>query len=55
MYNVAESPSNKRKPRRKPRSKLMEQFPSYMQEAFFGKELLEPAKHSVSSTGKPNL
>lgn len=30
----------------------MEQFPSYMQEAFFGKELLEPAKPSVSSTGK---
>ncbi|XP_026321911.1 uncharacterized protein LOC113231673 isoform X2 [Hyposmocoma kahamanoa] len=49
-----ESPSNKRKPRRKPRSKLMEQFPSYMQEAFFGKELLEPAKPSVSSTGNPS-
>ncbi|CAG4991481.1 unnamed protein product [Parnassius apollo] len=46
-----ESPSNKRKPRRKPRSKLMEQFPSYMQEAFFGKELLEPVKPAVSSTG----
>ncbi|KAF9417774.1 hypothetical protein HW555_005188, partial [Spodoptera exigua] len=45
-----ESPSNKRKPRRKPRSKLMEQFPSYMQEAFFGKELLEPTKAAVSST-----
>ncbi|KAH9645993.1 hypothetical protein HF086_008801 [Spodoptera exigua] len=49
-----ESPSNKRKPRRKPRSKLMEQFPSYMQEAFFGKELLEPTKAAVSSTaGNP--
>ncbi|XP_047528678.1 histone-lysine N-methyltransferase 2C-like [Vanessa atalanta] len=45
-----ESPSNKRKPRRKPRSKLMEQFPSYMQEAFFGKDLLEPTKPAVSST-----
>ncbi|XP_059056838.1 histone-lysine N-methyltransferase 2C-like [Achroia grisella] len=49
-----ESPSNKRKPRRKPRSKLMEQFPSYMQEAFFGKELLEPTKPAVSSTGNPS-
>ncbi|XP_063376990.1 histone-lysine N-methyltransferase 2C-like [Cydia fagiglandana] len=49
-----ESPGNKRKPRRKPRSKLMEQFPSYMQEAFFGKELLEPAKPAVSSTGNPS-
>ncbi|XP_075971400.1 uncharacterized protein LOC142973507 isoform X2 [Anticarsia gemmatalis] len=47
-----ESPSNKRKPRRKPRSKLMEQFPSYMQEAFFGKDLLEPSK-AVSSTANP--
>ncbi|CAG9132016.1 unnamed protein product [Plutella xylostella] len=45
-----ESPGNKRKPRRKPRSKLMEQFPSYMQEAFFGKDLLEPAKPTVTST-----
>ncbi|CAB3239125.1 unnamed protein product [Arctia plantaginis] len=45
-----ESPSNKRKPRRKPRSKLMEQFPSYMQEAFFGKDLLEPNRVVVSST-----
>ncbi|XP_013138902.1 PREDICTED: histone-lysine N-methyltransferase 2D-like [Papilio polytes] len=49
-----ESPSNKRKPRRKPRSKLMEQFPSYMQEAFFGKDLLEPVKPAVSSTGNPS-
>ncbi|XP_052740662.1 histone-lysine N-methyltransferase 2C isoform X2 [Bicyclus anynana] len=47
----SDSPSNKRKPRRKPRSKLMEQFPSYMQEAFFGKELLEPSKPAVTSTG----
>ncbi|CAG9559873.1 unnamed protein product [Danaus chrysippus] len=46
-----ESPSNKRKPRRKPRSKLMEQFPSYMQEAFFGKDLLEPVKPAMGSTG----
>ncbi|XP_063824510.1 histone-lysine N-methyltransferase 2C-like [Ostrinia nubilalis] len=49
-----ESPGNKRKPRRKPRSKLMEQFPSYMQEAFFGKELLEPSKPTVTSTGNPS-
>ncbi|KAL0832574.1 hypothetical protein ABMA28_000774 [Loxostege sticticalis] len=49
-----ESPGNKRKPRRKPRSKLMEQFPSYMQEAFFGKELLEPTKPTVTSTGNPS-
>ncbi|XP_072939829.1 uncharacterized protein [Epargyreus clarus] len=48
-----ESPGYKRKPRRKPRSKLMEQFPSYMQEAFFGKDLLEPVKSVVSSTGNP--
>ncbi|GBP54294.1 hypothetical protein EVAR_32641_1 [Eumeta japonica] len=48
-----ESPSNKRKPRRKPRSKLMEQFPSYMQEAFFGKDLLEPTKSVVTSTANP--
>nr|XP_034830079.1 uncharacterized protein LOC117987231 [Maniola hyperantus] len=51
----SDSPSNKRKPRRKPRSKLMEQFPSYMQEAFFGKDLLEPAKPAVSSTGAGGL
>lgn len=52
ILNVnSESPSNKRKPRRKPRSKLMEQFPSYMQEAFFGKDLLEPAKPAMGSTG----
>ncbi|XP_068631112.1 histone-lysine N-methyltransferase 2C-like isoform X2 [Battus philenor] len=49
-----ESPSNKRKPRRKPRSKLMEQFPSYMQEAFFGKDLLDPVKPTISSTGNPS-
>lgn len=49
---MTESPSNKRKPRRKPRSKLMEQYPSYMQEAFFGKDLLEPAKPAITSTGK---
>ncbi|CAG9795332.1 unnamed protein product [Diatraea saccharalis] len=48
---AGESPGNKRKPRRKPRSKLMEQFPSYMQEAFFGKDLLEPSKQTVTSTG----
>ncbi|XP_045521362.1 histone-lysine N-methyltransferase 2C-like isoform X11 [Pieris brassicae] len=51
----AESPNNKRKPRRKPRSKLMEQFPSYMQEAFFGKDLLEPkpaAKYSGDENGQ---
>ncbi|XP_039749482.1 histone-lysine N-methyltransferase 2C-like isoform X7 [Pararge aegeria] len=47
----SDSPSNKRKPRRKPRSKLMEQFPSYMQEAFFGKDLLEPTKPAITSTG----
>lgn len=27
--------------RRKPKSKLAETFPSYLQEAFFGKELLD--------------
>ncbi|XP_041970566.1 histone-lysine N-methyltransferase 2D-like isoform X2 [Aricia agestis] len=49
VQGASDSPSNKRKPRRKPRSKLMEQFPPYMQEAFFGKELLEPTKPASSS------
>ena len=35
----------KRKPvRRKPRNKLVESFPSYLQEAFFGRELLDTPK-----------
>lgn len=31
----------RKKPRRKPRSRLMEAFPPYMQEAFFGRDLLD--------------
>ncbi|XP_056641929.1 histone-lysine N-methyltransferase 2C-like isoform X3 [Diorhabda sublineata] len=40
LQNEGDKP--RRKPiRRKPKSKLAETFPSYLQEAFFGKELLE--------------
>lgn len=41
----------KRKPmRRKIKSKLVENYPSYLQEAFFGKELLETSKDQASSS-----
>lgn len=41
----------KRKPlRRKQKSKLVENYPSYLQEAFFGKELLETSKEQASSS-----
>lgn len=41
----------RRKPvRRKPRSKLTESFPPYLQEAFFGRELLECHKEANSSS-----
>lgn len=37
--------------RRKPKSKLAETFPPYLQEAFFGKELLDSHKDPCSSSG----
>ncbi|KAL3280233.1 hypothetical protein HHI36_017729 [Cryptolaemus montrouzieri] len=41
----------KRKPiRRKPKSKLSETFPAYLQEAFFGKDLLDSTKELASSS-----
>ncbi|XP_044258429.1 histone-lysine N-methyltransferase 2C-like isoform X2 [Tribolium madens] len=41
----------RRKPvRRKPKSKLAETFPPYLQEAFFGKELLDSTKELDSSS-----
>lgn len=41
----------KRKPiRRKPRSKLAEAYPSYLQEAFFGRELLDTPKEKNVDT-----
>ncbi|XP_063909689.1 histone-lysine N-methyltransferase 2C-like isoform X2 [Zophobas morio] len=41
----------RRKPvRRKPKSKLAETFPPYLQEAFFGKELLDSTKEVDSSS-----
>lgn len=46
-----ESEKPRRKPaRRKPRSKLTESFPPYLQEAFFGKELLDSHKEPNSSS-----
>lgn len=43
----------KRKPlRRKIKSKLVENYPSYLQEAFFGKELLETKKEQASSSSE---
>lgn len=39
----------RKKPRRKPRSRLMEAFPSYMQEAFFGRELLDIPVNRLST------
>lgn len=42
----------RRKPiRRKPKSKLAETFPPYLQEAFFGKELLDSHKDVDSTSG----
>lgn len=42
----------RRKPiRRKPKSKLVETFPPYLQEAFFGKELLDSHKDFDSTSG----
>lgn len=49
----------KKKPiRRKVKSKLSETFPAYLQEAFFGKELMDSAKEMASSSSdeeKPNV
>lgn len=48
---VSEPDKPRRKPiRRKPRSKLAESFPPYLQEAFFGKELLDSHKEANSSS-----
>ena len=41
----------KRPIRRKVKSKLADTFPSYLQEAFFGKELLDSQKDLDSSSG----
>ncbi|KAF5271825.1 hypothetical protein FQR65_LT05056 [Abscondita terminalis] len=49
LLNEGDKP--RRKPaRRKPKSKLAESFPSYLQEAFFGKELLESTKELDSTS-----
>lgn len=37
-------------PRRKPKSKLAESFPPYLQEAFFGKDLLDTNNEMDSAT-----
>lgn len=42
--NVGNKPPRRKPQRRKPKTKLSECFPSYMQEAFFGAELMETAK-----------
>lgn len=38
-------------PRRKPKSKLAESFPPYLQEAFFGKDLMDTTKEMESTSG----
>lgn len=49
--SLSEGDKPRRKPaRRKPKSKLAESFPSYLQEAFFGKELLESTKELDSTS-----
>lgn len=46
---VVDGEKARRKPiRRKPKTKLAESFPSYMQEAFFGRELLDAPNESDS-------
>ncbi|KAG8236510.1 hypothetical protein J437_LFUL012796, partial [Ladona fulva] len=55
-----EDKPTKRKPqRRKPKNKLMESYPSYLQEAFFGKELLDTTKgcdvHSSSDSDEERV
>ncbi|KAF5285410.1 hypothetical protein FQA39_LY16664 [Lamprigera yunnana] len=57
-HSLHESDKPRRKPaRRKPKSKLAESFPSYLQEAFFGKELLESTKelYSTSDSDDDNI
>jgi len=45
----------RRKPiRRKPKSKLAETFPSYLQEAFFGRELLDNPKDKAVDSNSDN-
>ncbi|XP_031333016.1 histone-lysine N-methyltransferase 2C-like isoform X3 [Photinus pyralis] len=49
--SLHEGEKPRRKPvRRKPKSKLTESFPSYLQEAFFGKELLQSTKEMDSTS-----
>lgn len=49
---LLEGEKPRRKPaRRKPKSKLTESFPPYLQEAFFGKDLLDTAKEIDSTSG----
>ncbi|XP_063075726.1 histone-lysine N-methyltransferase 2C isoform X2 [Engraulis encrasicolus] len=43
---VAEFPEKTRKRYRKKKTKLEEEFPTYLQEAFFGKDLLDKSKQS---------
>lgn len=49
---LSETDKPRRKPiRRKIKSKLAETFPPYLQEAFFGKELMDANKEVDSSSG----
>lgn len=53
--SCSNSLEKRKKPRRKPKSRLMESFPTYMQEAFFGRDLLDTQTPRLGSEADNTL